>query len=192
TAIVAVPTPTTAATRMPATIDGSASGSSTCRRSWPGVMPIAVPASITARSMPCRPAMVVRTIGSNPYRNTTNAAARAPTPPTNGTGTRPIAREQLPTVGQADAIAERKRFAHVVRDDDHSLMKARLNPAELGVQLGPGQRIERTERLVHQEKRRIHGERAGDADALPLAARQLARPFVRVTFGRQADQLEQL
>ena len=32
-AIVAVPTPMTAATRMPATIDGSASGSSTCQSS---------------------------------------------------------------------------------------------------------------------------------------------------------------
>ena len=65
-AIVAEPTPTTAATRTPATIDGSASGSSTCRSSSRGVMPIATPASRIDGSMPFRPAIVVRTIGSRP------------------------------------------------------------------------------------------------------------------------------
>ena len=47
-AIVAVPTPMTAATRMPATIDGSASGSCTCRSNCRGVIPSAVPASTRA------------------------------------------------------------------------------------------------------------------------------------------------
>ena len=65
-AIVAEPTPTTAATRMPATIDGSASGSSTCRSSSRGVIPIATPASRIDGSMPVMPAIVVRTIGSRP------------------------------------------------------------------------------------------------------------------------------
>src|SRR5689334_1043403 len=51
-AIVADPTPTTAATRTPATIDGSANGSSTCRSSCLVVIPIAMPASRTAGSMP--------------------------------------------------------------------------------------------------------------------------------------------
>ena len=59
-AIVAVPTPTTAATRTPATMDGSASGSSTCRSSSRGVIPIATPASRIAGSMPFKPAIVVR------------------------------------------------------------------------------------------------------------------------------------
>ena len=50
------PTPTTAATRTPATIDGSASGSSTCRSSCRGVIPIASPASTNRRIEPCGPA----------------------------------------------------------------------------------------------------------------------------------------
>ena len=62
-AMVAVPTPTTAATRIPATIDGSASGSSTMNSSWRGVIPIATPASTTAWSRLRSPATVVRTIG---------------------------------------------------------------------------------------------------------------------------------
>ena len=65
-AMVADPTPTTAATRTPATIDGSASGSSTWRSSSRRVMPIATPASRIDGSMPRRPAIVVRTIGSSP------------------------------------------------------------------------------------------------------------------------------
>ena len=64
-AIVAVPTPITVATRMPATIDGSASGSSTRRNSWPGVMPSAIPASINDGSTERTPATVVRMIGSS-------------------------------------------------------------------------------------------------------------------------------
>ncbi len=39
-------------------------------------------------------------------------------------------------------------------------------------------RIERAERLVHQQHRRIGGERARDTDALRLAARQFVRVAV--------------
>ncbi len=87
-AIVAVPTPTTAATRTPATIDGSASGSSTIHSNWRDVMPIATPASMTARSTLRRPATVVRTTGSNAYSVSVTSAVRGPTPPMNGNGNR--------------------------------------------------------------------------------------------------------
>jgi hypothetical protein len=51
-AIVAVPTPTTVATRMPASIEGQASGSSISRSSSHGRMPMASAASRTAGSIP--------------------------------------------------------------------------------------------------------------------------------------------
>src|SRR4029453_11848604 len=51
-AMVADPTPTTAATRIPATIEGIASGSSTWRSSSLRVMPIAVPAPRIDRAAP--------------------------------------------------------------------------------------------------------------------------------------------
>ena len=47
------------------------------------------------------------------------------------------------------------------------------------------------ERLVHQHQRRVGGERAGDADALALAAGELGGVAVAEVAG-QADQLEQL
>ena len=87
-AMVTVPTPTTVATRMPATMAGRASGSSTRTRRWRGVMPIAVAASRMAGSMARRPAAVVRITGSNAYRMSAVSAVRAPTPPTSGSGSR--------------------------------------------------------------------------------------------------------
>ena len=63
-AMVAVPTPTTLATRIPATMDGTANGSSTIVSNCRDVMPIATPDSMTDGSMLRRPAAVVRTMGS--------------------------------------------------------------------------------------------------------------------------------
>src|SRR2546427_11556796 len=60
-----------------------------------------------------------------------------------------IAGDQLTLFDHADAIAERERLTHVVRDDDHGLANALLNPAEFRVELGARQRIERAEWLVH-------------------------------------------
>ena len=104
----------------------------------------------------------------------------------------PVARDQPALVEHADPVAERERFAHVVRDDDHGLAQAILDAAKLGVQLGAGHRIERAERLVHQQHRRIDRQRARDADALTLAAGQLVRPACRELLRRQSDQVEQL
>ncbi len=105
---------------------------------------------------------------------------------------RRVARDEPARVEHADARGQRERFAHVVRDDDDGLLHALLDPPELGVQLDARDRIERAERLVHQQHRRIDGERAGDADALALAARQLVGPAVGERAAIEADQVEQL
>ena len=52
-------------------------------------------------------------------------------------------------------------------------------------------RVERAERLVHQEHRRVGRERAREADALALPARELRRVARRVA-GSRPDELEQL
>jgi hypothetical protein len=46
------------------------------------------------------------------------------------------------------------------------------------LQVGAGQRIERAERLVHQQHLGLHGQGAGDADALLHAAGDFARALV--------------
>ena len=46
------------------------------------------------------------------------------------------------------------------------------------LQVRAGQRVERAERLVHQQHLGLHGKRAGDADSLLHAARHFVRPLV--------------
>ena len=55
-----------------------------------------------------------------------------------------------------------------------TVLRSALQRAELHLQLGAHDRVDRAEGLVHQQHRRLGGERAGHADALLLAAGQLA------------------
>ena len=105
---------------------------------------------------------------------------------------RGAAPDQLPAVEHADAIGQGDRFRHVVRHQQDRLAQARLDPAELLLQLPACHRVERAEGLVHQQHRWIRGERARDADALALSARQLVGPAPGVGAGREPDQVEQL
>ena len=90
-------------------------------------------------------------------------------------------RDQPSLLEDGDAIRQRQRLGHVVRDDDHGLPQAALDAAKLRVQLGAGDRIERAERLVHQQHRRIGRERPRHADALTLPAGQLVGPARRAS-----------
>ena len=65
-----------------------------------------------------------------------------------------------------------------------------LQAQELVLHLAPDQGIERRERFVQKPDFRLDRERAGDADALLLAAGQLARIIALASL--QADQLDHL
>ena len=67
-----------------------------------------------------------------------------------------------------------------------------LQAQELVLQPLAVDRVDRAERLVHQQHRRVGGERAGHADALALAARELGRVALAHLAGVERDQLEQL
>ena len=69
---------------------------------------------------------------------------------------------------------------------------SRLDAEELVLQPGPGDRVDRAERLVHQQHRRVRGERAGDADPLALTAGELRGVAAAVRARVEPDQLEQL
>ena len=75
--------------------------------------------------------------------------------------------------------AEEDRLVDVVGDEHDGLVQLALQRGELALQLGAHDRVDGAERLVHQQHRRVGGERAGDADALLLAARQLRRVLRR-------------
>ena len=67
-----------------------------------------------------------------------------------------------------------------------------LQAQELVLQPLADDGVDRAERLVHEHHRRIGGQRPRDADALALAARQLAGIAVAIARRIQADQLQQL
>ena len=71
-------------------------------------------------------------------------------------------------VGQPGDLVE--GMAHV-DDGDRQLSR---QPVEIGQHFRLARRVERGERLVHQQQLRARGERAGNGDALALAARQRA------------------
>ena len=64
------------------------------------------------------------------------------------------------------------------------LSSAAKSCAELLLQLGAHDRVERAERLVQEEDRRVEHQRAHQPDALPLAAAQLARIAAEHALGR--------
>jgi hypothetical protein len=77
-----------------------------------------------------------------------------------------------------------------MRDEDDGLAALAPDLQHLQVHLLARQRIQRAERLVHQDKPGIVDEGAGDRGALLHAAGKLLRIFVLVAG--QADQTEQI
>jgi hypothetical protein len=77
-------------------------------------------------------------------------------------------------------------------DEDDRLAHLVLDAQELVLQTIAGDAVDGAEGLVHQQHRRIHAERASDADALPLAARKLVRVALREPVGFEPHQLQQL
>ena len=76
---------------------------------------------------------------------------------------------------QHDDVGQERRLADVVGHDDDRLAQRPEDAAQVVVQLGAHQRIERAQRLVEQQHLGVEHQRAHDRDPLPLAARQLVR-----------------
>jgi hypothetical protein len=91
-----------------------------------------------------------------------------------------------------DPVAELHGLVEVVGDADDGLAQLVLDPQQLVLQPHPGDRVDRPERLVHQQHRRVRGQRPGDADALLLPAGERAGVAVAVGGRVQPDQVQQL
>ncbi len=89
-----------------------------------------------------------------------------------------------------DAVAEPYGLVDVVRDEDDGLVQLLLQAQEFVLELGAHHRVHRAEGLVHQQYRRVGGERAGHADALLLAAGELVRVALPCVGG-EADGLQE-
>ena len=71
------------------------------------------------------------------------------------------------------AVAHQHRLVDRVRDEDHRGRPALPDPQQLELEDLPRLRVDRGERLVHQQHLRLDRERAGEAGALLHAAREL-------------------
>ena len=75
----------------------------------------------------------------------------------------------------SDIVGDTAHDAEIVRDEQHRHPELRLQVLEQAEDLRLDRDVERGRGLVGDEKVRPVGERHGDHDALPLAARQLMR-----------------
>ena len=82
------------------------------------------------------------------------------------------------------------RHVRVVRDDENRRAERDVQIADEPQNVGAGLRVEIACRLVRQQDRRIHRQRARNGDALALSARQLVRKMVHARG--QLHEVEQL
>ncbi len=78
-----------------------------------------------------------------------------------------------PDAEHGHPVAELDGLVDVVGDEHDGLVQLGLEPQELLLQARTDDRVDRAERLVHQQHGRVGGERAGHADALLLPAGEL-------------------
>ena len=80
-----------------------------------------------------------------------------------------------PAVEHGDAVGQHQRLLLVVRDIDEGGAELAVDALDLELQPFAQLLVERAERLVHQQQRRVEDDGARQRDALLLAARELAR-----------------
>ena len=96
----------------------------------------------------------------------------------------------LAVVDDDQLVAQETDDADVMRDDDVADAVRDAEPVEQVDDGGLHRHVQCGHRLVGDDQVRFGGERAGDADALPLAAGQLSRIAAEV-LGGQADLRQQ-
>ena len=95
---------------------------------------------------------------------------------------------QAPVAQHGDAVGERQRLVLVVGDEQRGDVLPLLDAPDLVAHREAGRRVERRQRLVEQQRTRLEHQRAGERDALLLAAGELARQPVAETG--EVDQLQ--
>ena len=88
--------------------------------------------------------------------------------------------QQASPVHHADAVGERAHHREVVRDEQHRDPVAGAQPAQQVQDARLHRDVERGEHLVAEQQGGVHGEGAGDGDALAFAPRELVGKAIRV------------
>jgi hypothetical protein len=90
-----------------------------------------------------------------------------------------------------DPVGETNRLIYVVGHEDDGLVQVALNAGELALKSPAIERIDRTERLVHEEHGRVCRKRPSHTDPLRLTAGELARILAHVLLRFQTHQFQQ-
>ena len=99
--------------------------------------------------------------------------------------------DDVPEVHDRDPVRDVPDDAEVVRDEEVGEVEVLLEALEQVQDLRLDRDVERRDRLVADDQLRRERQRPGDADPLPLAARELVRVAV-VVLGVQADAVHEL
>jgi hypothetical protein len=99
--------------------------------------------------------------------------------------------DHLAEVHDGDTVRDVPHHGEVVRDEDVREAEVGLERLEQVDDLRADRDVERRDGLVQDQELRVERERAGDADALALPARELVREAVRV-LRAEADRPQQL
>ena len=91
----------------------------------------------------------------------------------NGLGRRVL--NECAVAQDGDAIAHLDCLVDVVGDEHHRLLERAQDAQEFILKPRTRNWVDGAKRFIHQHYRRVRGERARDADALLLSARQFAR-----------------
>ena len=83
--------------------------------------------------------------------------------------------EARPPRHDKDAVCHDDRLIDVVRDKYDRLLGLLPDAQHLTLHHAPGQRVERRQRLVHQQDLRVDGKRTGDLEALAHTTRGVTR-----------------
>ena len=99
---------------------------------------------------------------------------------------------ELAFAQHGDAIGHVQRFLDVVRDEQNRGAQRADDAQHFVLQRSARDGIDRAERFVHQQHARLGGDGARDADALLLAAGELARKASAIAPRIQTDQFQKL
>ena len=84
--------------------------------------------------------------------------------------------QRAAAVQDRDAVGQRRRLVEIVRDQHDRHRERAAQRGQLAIELVPRHAVDGGERFVEQQHLRVARERAGDRDALLLAAGQRRRP----------------
>lgn len=100
--------------------------------------------------------------------------------------------EETTLAHHGNPVAQAHSFVNVVRDDYDGLLHSLLEGEELVLQVESGDRVNRAERFVHEQDRRVRCQGARNPDSLTLAPGKLMRIAITELGSGQPDEFQHL